>query len=79
MKLENTSKKLNTLKEAQAQVQQQFDKGEIGADQYRAFQRELAQTENSLRAAQSAFKIWTMNKKMYKKVHSNLTRLFQDY
>ena len=52
--IENTSKKLNALKEAEKQVQQQFEKGEIKEEQYRAFQRELAQTENSLRAAQSA-------------------------
>lgn len=40
--------KLNTLKGTQAQVQAQFDKGEITAEQYRDFQREIVATENKL-------------------------------
>lgn len=46
--VENTTEKLNRLKSAQDQVQQQFNKGEIGADQYRAFQREIIKTESQL-------------------------------
>lgn len=46
--VENTSEKLERLKSAQDQVQQQFNKGEIGADQYRAFQREIIKTESKL-------------------------------
>ena len=46
--IQQTSQKLDTLRQAQAQVQAQFDRGEIGADQYRAFQRELVNTENQL-------------------------------
>ena len=75
--IENTSKKLNTLKEAQKQVQQQFDKGEIGAEQYRAFQRELAQTENSLRAAQSALQNMDDEQKKVQKGTQQLTRVFE--
>ena len=45
----NTSTKLNALKQAQAQVEQQFRNGEIGEEQYRAFQRELIETESRLR------------------------------
>ena len=75
--IENTSKKLNTLKEAEAQVQQQFEKGEIKEEQYRAFQRELAQTENSLRAAQSAMKNMKDEEKNVQKSTQNLTRLFE--
>jgi len=44
----NTKSKLETLREAQKQVQQQFERGEIGADQYRALQREVIATEQSL-------------------------------
>jgi phage-related minor tail protein len=47
--LDNTKEKLNTLKEAQAQVQAQFDRGELPEDQYRAFMREIGYTENQLR------------------------------
>lgn len=46
--VENTTEKLNRLKSVQDQVQQQFNKGEIGADQYRAFQREIIKTESQL-------------------------------
>lgn len=46
--VENTSEKLERLKSVQDQVQQQFNKGEIGADQYRAFQREIIKTESKL-------------------------------
>lgn len=46
--ISETSEKLNILKEAQSQVLAQFERGEIGEAQYRAFQREIMQTENSL-------------------------------
>lgn len=45
----NTSEKLDRLKQAQAQVEAQFQRGDIGADQYRAFQREIVATEGQLR------------------------------
>lgn len=44
----STEDKLKTLKNAQAQVQTQFDKGEITAQQYRDFQREIVLTESKL-------------------------------
>lgn len=43
-----TSEKLEKLKSAQAQVQDQFDKGKITADQFRDFQREIVLTEQKL-------------------------------
>jgi hypothetical protein len=46
--VDNTTKKLDTLRKAQEQVEKQFKSGEIGADQYRAFQREIAETESKL-------------------------------
>jgi phage-related minor tail protein len=46
--VENTEKKLQQLKDAQEQVEAQFEAGDIGADQYRAFQREIVATENEL-------------------------------
>lgn len=46
--ISETGEKLKILKEAQAQVVAQFERGEIGEDQYRAFQREIMQTENAL-------------------------------
>ncbi|RBP89400.1 phage-related minor tail protein [Cytobacillus firmus] len=46
--IENTTKKLEQLKEAEEEVQRQFENGEIGADQFRAFQREIIATEGRL-------------------------------
>lgn len=46
--IDSTSRKLETLRSVQSQVERQFASGEIGADQYRAFQREIADTEASL-------------------------------
>lgn len=45
----NTKEKLETLRQAQSQVEQQFKSGNIGADQYRAFQREVETTKNVLK------------------------------
>ena len=43
-----TKSKLETLKEAQAQVQAQFERGEITEEQYRDLQREIILTEQKL-------------------------------
>ncbi|MFF2793536.1 hypothetical protein [Lysinibacillus xylanilyticus] len=48
--IQNTSKKLDVLKTAQSQVEEQFRNGDIGEDQYRAFNRELAITEAQLKS-----------------------------
>lgn len=46
--VDNTKKKLDTLKEAEKQVQQQFKEGKVGEDQYRALQREVIKTSQEL-------------------------------
>ena len=51
--IENTSTKLDQLKSAQSQVDAQFKSGNIGEEQYRAFAREVAQTEQSLNSYKS--------------------------
>ena len=43
-----TSEQLEILKEAEAQVVAQFERGEIGSDQLRAFQREVMKAEKNL-------------------------------
>lgn len=45
----NTKTKLDTLKDAERQVQAQFEKGEVGEEQYRAIQREVIKTEQNLK------------------------------
>ena len=51
--ISETSKTLATLEDAQAQVTAQFEKGEIGEDQYRAFQREIMTTQKKLNDLES--------------------------
>lgn len=51
--VENTSDKLKLLRDAQEQVVEQFERGEIGEEQMRAFQREIASTESYLAKMES--------------------------
>ena len=52
--VENTRDKLKTLKEAEAQVQEQFERGEVSVEQVRALQREIAATEQKLQGYERA-------------------------
>lgn len=47
--VDNTRKRLDELKSAQEQVNEQFKNGDISESQYRAFQREIAETESILK------------------------------
>ncbi|HEL1640804.1 TPA: phage tail tape measure protein [Streptococcus suis] len=51
-----TKEKLEVLKKAQEQVDEQFEKGDIGEDQYRAFQREIEKTKGLLSNYESKIK-----------------------
>jgi TP901 family phage tail tape measure protein len=48
--VEVTKQKLDRLKDAQVQVNEQYRKGEIGEEQYRDFQREIVATEQKLKS-----------------------------
>lgn len=50
--IEATSSKLDILKEAQEQVQEQFEAGEVSEEQYRALERQIAATEIQLQSYQ---------------------------
>lgn len=52
----NTAKKLDTLKDAERQVQEQFKRGEVSAEQVRALQREIAATEQKMQGYENAAK-----------------------
>ena len=52
----NTAKKLETLKEAEKQVQQQFERGDVSEDQVRALQREIIETEKKMGGYEKAAK-----------------------
>jgi len=51
--VETTKEKLTTLRQAQVQVEAQFKSGNIGAEQYRAFQREVETTQTVLKSYES--------------------------
>lgn len=51
--VDSTSKRLDALKQAQSEVERQFQSGEIGEEAYRKFQREIIATEGKLKAFQS--------------------------
>ena len=54
--VENTAKKLETLREAERQVQRQFERGEVSEAQVRALQREIVETESKLNHYQAEAK-----------------------
>ncbi|MGN0162672.1 MAG: phage tail tape measure protein [Candidatus Ornithomonoglobus sp.] len=54
--ISTTKEKLETLKSVQEQVNEQFEKGEIGEKEYRDFQREIEATEQKLKSLTSEMK-----------------------
>lgn len=52
--ISSTEEKLGTLREAEKQVQAQFERGEVTEAQYRALQREIVATENKLNGYKKA-------------------------
>ena len=54
--IRKTEEKLDTLREAEKQVQKQFERGEVSEAQYRALQREIIETENKLNRYKGAAK-----------------------
>lgn len=52
--VEETTNKLELLRKAEEQVVEQFNRGDIGEDQLRAFQREIITTESKLDSLKSA-------------------------
>lgn len=51
---DNTTEKLTKMKEAKAQVDEQFNSGKIDANTYRAFNTELGETESKLKQTSGA-------------------------
>lgn len=52
--IETTKSKLDKLKEAEKQVQEQFKRGEVSEEQVRALQREIVKTESKLNSYERA-------------------------
>jgi phage-related minor tail protein len=73
----NTSDRLNQLRAVEAQVQAQFEQGDIGAEQYRAFQRELQDAEQSLRHYQGALQDMDAEQQNVQRGTQDLQRIFE--
>lgn len=54
--ISNTEDKLDTLKEAEKEVQKQFERGEVSEEQVRALRREIIETERKLDGYKNAAK-----------------------
>lgn len=54
--ISNTARRLDTLKEAERQAQEQFKRGEVSEDQVRALQREIIATEKKMEGYKKAAK-----------------------
>lgn len=70
----STKEKLDTLKEAEKQVQEQFENGEVSEEQYRALQREIAQQKSNWeiwssrrRKAIKSLRAWLMQQTIQQK------------
>lgn len=73
--ISSTEEKLKTLKNAQAQVQAQFDKGEITEEQYRDFQREIVFTETKLKSLENQAKEFgSVSKQQIKEVQEEMEK-----
>lgn len=72
-----TSQRLDTLKQAQEQVEQQFRNGNIGEEQYRAFQRELVNTEAQLKSYQAQMQSTSENYTALKNANKDLQTFFE--
>ncbi|QOK28065.1 hypothetical protein IIE26_05195 [Cytobacillus oceanisediminis] len=75
--VQSTTDKLNQLKSAEAQVQAQFERGEISQEQYRGFRRELQQTEQQLNGYQQALADMDTEQQRVEEGTRNLQTLFQ--
>ena len=73
----NTSKKLDALKQAQEEVEKKFKSGDIGAEEYRGFQRVLAKTEQDLKSYTAQIDKLETEQKSLKESTKQLQTLFE--
>lgn len=74
--IEQTSRKLEQLESAQEQVTDAFQKGDIGKDQYMAFQREIEETKTSLMGYKSSLGNMAKEQEELAKNTERLNKLF---
>lgn len=76
--VENTKKKLETLKTAQEQAAQALAEGKIGQDEYDALRREIIKTENQLKSFTGELKAmesaWVQNGKALEDMGNKISK-----
>lgn len=75
--VENTKEKLEALKQAQGEVEKKFKSGDIGAEEYREFQREIAKTEQDLKSYTTQISRMENEQKSLKESTKQLQTLFE--
>lgn len=75
--VENTKEKLEALKQAQGEVEEKFKSGDIGAEEYREFQREIAKTEQDLKSYTTQISRMETEQKSLKESTKQLQTLFE--
>lgn len=75
--VENTTQKLDALKRAQGEVEKKFKSGDIGAEEYRHFQREIAKTEQDLKSYTTQISRMETEQKSLKESTKQLQTMFE--
>lgn len=75
--VENTKEKLEALKQAHGEVEKKFKSGDIGAEEYREFQREIAKTEQDLKSYTTQISRMETEQKSLKESTKQLQTLFE--
>lgn len=75
--VENTKEKLESLKQAQGEVEKKFKSGDIGAEEYREFQREIAKTEQDLKSYTTQISRMETEQKSLKESTKQLQTMFE--
>lgn len=75
--VENTTQKLDVLKRVQGEVEKKFKSGDIGAEEYRHFQREIAKTEQDLKSYTTQISRMESEQKSLKESTKQLQTMFE--
>lgn len=75
--VENTTQKLDALKRVQGEVEKKFKSGDIGAEEYRHFQRKIAKTEQDLKSYTTQISRMESEQKSLKESTKQLQTMFE--
>lgn len=75
--IDATKEKLSVLRNAEADIKRQFESGNLGAEKYEAFQREIITTESKLGSLEGKLKTSQSEQKRLSEATSGLTTIFQ--